>query len=205
MSIQHKDIPDAQLHEAKGAAGASIGQILTATGTGTATFQTAPYTKTKMGWWDYNDTATTTTPIALTSANVEYQLTNNGLGGNTNVAYALPSIPNIWNTATNYFQFSGLQLGDTLDVRIDIEVTTGSTNNNVDVIMEFGIGSTPYKLTIDRRFLKNNGVNSIVANAHIYIGNNLTLNNPARILVKNDTVGSTCKVNGWFIRALTNG
>jgi len=205
MAIQHKDIPDAQLHEAKGAASASAGQLLTATGSGTATFQTPAFTKAAMGWWDYNDTATTATPIALTSAGVEYQLTNNGLGGNTNTTYRLPAVTNIWNTSTNYFQFTGLKLGDTVDLRIDIEVTTGSVNNNIDLIMELGIGASPYKLTLDRRLLKSSGANAYVVLASIYIGNTLTLNNPARLLIKNDSTGSTCKVNGWFVRAITNG
>lgn len=38
MTIQHKNIPDADLHEVKGAASASAGKSLIATGTGTATF-----------------------------------------------------------------------------------------------------------------------------------------------------------------------
>lgn len=202
---QHKSLPDAQLHEAKGAASASAGQILTATGSGTATFQTPTFTSTLMGWWDYNDTATTTTPIALTVAGTEYQLTNNGAGTNTNTAYRLPSVTHIWNTATNYFQFTGLQLGDVLDFRIDIEITTASTNNNVELLLELGVGAAPYKITLDRRLLKNSGANAFTVNAHIYMGNTLTLNNPARLLIKNDSVGSTCKVNGWFVKAITNG
>ena len=38
MTIQHKSIPDADLHEVKGAAGALIGKIPIATGAGTAPF-----------------------------------------------------------------------------------------------------------------------------------------------------------------------
>lgn len=40
--LQHASLPEALLHEAKGAAGASAGQVLTGTGTGTATFQDLP-------------------------------------------------------------------------------------------------------------------------------------------------------------------
>ena len=36
--MEHKDIPDAQLHQIKGAASASSGQVPIATGSGTATF-----------------------------------------------------------------------------------------------------------------------------------------------------------------------
>lgn len=38
--MQHKDIPDANLHETKGAASATLGQFLVAQGDGTAEFQT---------------------------------------------------------------------------------------------------------------------------------------------------------------------
>lgn len=203
--MQHKDIPDAQLHEVKGAATASAGQILTATGAGIATFQTPLFTKSRVGFWDYNDTATSTTPIALTAANTEYQLTNNGAGVYTNTAYALPGITNIYNTATNYFNFSSLKLGDTVDIRVEYEVTTGSASNEIGLLMELGIGTTPYKLVVDRQYFKSASTNKVVANAHIYIGNNDTKDGLARFLIKNDATGATVKVAGWYIRVLTNG
>lgn len=205
MSTQHKDIVDAQLHEAKGSAAASVGQILTATGTGTSTFQTPPFTKCAMGFWDYNDTATTGTPIPLTTAGTQYQLTNNGLGANTLTTYRLPAVTNIWNTATNYFQFVGLKLGDTVDVRLDIDVTTASTNNNIEIAFELGIGGASYQLILDSRYLKSSGAHPITVIGSVYMGNTTTLNNPARLLIKNDTAGSTVKVTGWFVRAITNG
>ena len=203
--MQHKDIPDAQLHEVKGAATASAGQILTATGAGIATFQTPLFTKARVGFWDYNDTATTTTPIALTAASTEYQLTNNGAGVYTNTAYGLPGITNIYNTATNYFNFSSLKLGDTVDIRVEFEVTTGSASNEIGLLMELGIGTTPYKLVVDRQYFKSASTNKVVANAHIYIGNNDTKDGLARFLIKNDSTGATVKVAGWYIRVLTNG
>lgn len=203
--MQHKDIPDAQLHEAKGAATASAGQVLTATGAGIATFQTPLFTKARVGFWDYNDTATSTTPIAITAANTEYQLTNNGAGVYTNTAYGLTGVTNIYNTTTNYFNFSSLKLGDTVDIRVEFEVTTGSASNEIGLLMELGIGTTAYKLVVDRQYFKSASTNKVVANAHIYIGNNDTKNGLARFLVKNDSTGSSIKVSGWYIRVITNG
>ena len=203
--MQHKDIPDAQLHEVKGAATASAGQILTATGAGIATFQTPLFTKARVGFWDYNDTATSSTPIALTAANTEYQLTNNGTGVYTNTAYGLPGVTNIYNTATNYFNFSSLKIGDTVDIRVECEITTTSTSNELDLLMELGIGTSPYKLVIDRQYFKSASVKKVVAMASIYIGNNDTKNGLARFIVKNDSTGSSIKVSGWYIRVITNG
>lgn len=205
MSVQHKDIPEAQLHEAKGASTASAGQILTATGSGTATFVTPPYTSVKMGWWDYNDTATATTPIALSVAGTEYQLTNNGLGPYTNTSFALAGVSSIWNTSTNYFNFTDLDIGDTVDNRIDLQVTTTSANNIVDVLVEAGIGGTSYKLKIGTFYFKAAGTHQVTFMSSMYIGDANTRDNPARILAKNDTTGSTVRVNGWFTKVITNG
>lgn len=205
MPVQHRDIPDAQLHEVKGAASASAGQLLTATGSGTAIFQTPGFTTTSMGFWDYNDTATSTTPIALTTPGTEYQLTNNGLGANTVTSYRLPSVTNIFNTSTNYFSFIGLQLGDTVDIRVDLEIVSSAANTIVETVMELGVGGTPYKLNIDRQYLKSAGTHKITTTFSFYIGNSNTLDNPARLLMKSDTAGATAKVNGWYVRAITNG
>lgn len=205
MPVQHRDIPDAQLHEAKGAASASAGQLLTATGSGTATFQTPGFTTTAMGFWDYNDTATVSTPIALTVPGTEYQLTNNGLGANTNTTFRLPSVTNIFNTSTNYFSFIGLQLGDTVDLRVDLEVVSSAANTVIETNMELGVGGSAYKLNVDRQYLKAAGTHKVVATFSFYIGNANTLDNPARLLMKSDTAGVTVKVNGWYVRAITNG
>lgn len=205
MPVQHRDIPDAQLHEAKGAASASAGQLLTATGSGTATFQTPSFTTTAMGFWDYNDTATVSTPIALTVPGTEYQLTNNGLGANTVTTFRLPSVTNIFNTSTNYFSFIGLQIGDTVDIRVDLEVVSSAANTIIETDMELGVGGSAYKLNVDRQYLKAAGTHKVVAIFSFYIGNANTLDNPARLLMKSDTAGVTVKVNGWYVRAITNG
>jgi hypothetical protein len=205
MSIQHKNIPNAELHECKGASSATVGQLLTATGSGTATFQTPTFTKTKMGFVDIGDTATAGTPIALTTAGTFYQLTNNSLGAQTLTTYALPSMASIWNTSTNVLNFSAMSLGDVVDMRIDIEVTTASANNYLNLVLELGIGGTPYQLSVADLYFKTSGTYKVTRNVSFYIGNTNTKNFPARILLKNDTTGSTVKVAGWYIKGITNG
>lgn len=205
MTIQHLNIPDAQIHQARGAATASAGQILTATGAGTATFVTPPYSIGKSGIWDYQDVTTQTTPIAITLANTEYQLTNDGAGVNSSTTYKLVGVDNVWNTATNYFDFTDLTLGDSVDIRVTIQITTISPNNSVSLVLEPGIGSTPYKLYSNEIFYKTAGVHEVSMDFHIYIGNTLTLDNPAKLSIRNTDVGSTVKVTGWFVRAIKNG
>ena len=204
MAIQHKNIPDAQLHEVKGAAGAGVGQLLRFNGDGTSSPWTPDFTKAKMGFWDYADTATQSSPILLSSANTEYQLTNNGLGTDTNTTYGLPGV-SIYNTSTGYFDFSDLKIGDTVDIRTDCEITTTSANNVLTLNAELGIGTNPYKVPFDSVYARYAGTFRVVAFHSIYIGNNDTKNGLARFLGANDSTGSNVKVNGWYIRVITNG
>lgn len=205
MTIQHLSIPDAQIHQAKGAATASAGQILTATGAGTATFVTPPYSIGKSGIWNYQDVTTQTTPIAAPLANTEYQLTNDGTGVNSSTVHKLAGVDNIWNTATNYFDFTNLALGDTVDIRATVRVTTASVNNSFSLVLECGIGATPYKLYSNEVFCKAIGDHEVSIPIHLYMGNTLTLNNPAKLSLRNTDTGSTVKVIGWFVRAIKNG
>lgn len=43
MTVSHKDLPDAQLHEPKGVAGASVDTAYVATGAGSGTWKPAPF------------------------------------------------------------------------------------------------------------------------------------------------------------------
>jgi hypothetical protein len=204
--IQHINIPEAQLHEAKGASTSTTGQVLTSTG-GAAAF-TTPAPTISQGIYDYNDLATASSPIALTVANTQYELTNDGLGPFTNLNYTLADLANVWNVSTDRFSFNGgsaLKLGDTVDIRFDVEFTTGTTNTDINLILELGIGGTPYQLTIvaDKDH-SSAGSYQEVHMFSVYMGDANTLNNPGRVLASASKTGTTVKVNGWFIRALHN-
>lgn len=206
--MEHKDITDPNIHEVKGASTALAGQILTATGSGTATFQNFPtVSMVEVGWYDYNDTATTTTPIALTTAGTYYDLTNNGLGPNTKTIYGIAGISNIFNTSTNRFDFSGLELGDVLDIRVDISVTTSSANTAVDVVLELATGTgTPVNIPlISPTNIKTSSTLQILSERSFYLGSLLTKDSPAKLKVRADTAGATVKVNGWYVRVIKRG
>lgn len=203
--MEHKDIPDANLHEAKGASSATSGSVLMANGDGTATFQSLPVQSTVvMGWYDYNDTATQTTPIALTTASTYYDLTNNGLGTNTSILYGVAGTTNIYNTSTQRFDFSSLAVGDTIDIRVDVTVTTTSANTALDMALELATGTgTPVVIPILNTLnVKTASTLNIVSERMFYLGSSLTKNNPAKIKMRGDTTGATVKVNGWFVRVI---
>ena len=158
------------------------------------------------GVYDYNDLNTQTTPIALTLANTQYELTNDGLGAFTNKTYALTGLPDVWDTSTNRFEFTNgslLTLGDTVDIRFDVEVTTSSVNTAVAMFLELGVGGSSYQLPlIPSNNFKTAGTYELIRWFSVYMGDSNTLDNPARVLMEADSTGVTVKVNGWYCRPM---
>lgn len=156
---------------------------------------------TKMGWIDYNDVGTTSSPIALTLAGTFYKLTNDGAGAFSNNTYKIAANGEIWNTTTDTFDFSDLSLGDTVDFRVDFSVTTGGANRDISTRMALAQGGTPYTLNLDRQSYKVNSTYQITRWYSIYMGDTNTLNNGGHFEVSSDGSGATVVVNGWYVRS----
>ena len=178
---------------------ALAGQIGVSDGAGAVTAQTP----TRMGMWDYNDVTTTGTPIPLTVAGTKYALTNDGAGVNTNLTFALPELSNIWVTGTNRFDYTMLELGDTVDIRVDVEVTTSGVNDEIALFWRFGEGAAPYDLQIVRQNFKVAGTYTFTVLHSAYMGDVNTRDNPGVLLMSSDSTGDTVVVNGWFVRTIT--
>lgn len=155
-----------------------------------------------MGWWDYNDLATSTTPISVPSTETFVNLTNDGLGPFTNKAYKLSSVTDIWNSTTNRFDFSGLELGDTVDIRLDLQVTTTDPNQDIDIVMELGEGTAgAYQLPFINQNYKTAKAHDVIRFNSIYLGDTNTKDNPALFKIKSDG-DADVKVNGWYCRVI---
>lgn len=205
--LEHKNIADPNIHEPKGIASAAAGQTYVADGVGGGAWSGAATAMTgtvSQGLYDYNDATTTGTPIALTLANTFYDLTNDGAGAFTNKTYALDGLDDIWDVATNQFDWTDgtvLALGDTVDIRVDVDIITTGTNKAFELDIELGVGGAPYKLPIIPLVnFKTAGTYHDVRMMSIYMGDSNTLDNPAKLEAKADGAGVTVVVNGWFIR-----
>lgn len=198
-NIEHKDIVDAQRHEPKGASTAPVGYILVSNGDGTTSWVAQPAKGTTFGWFDYNDLATQTTPINVVGG-VDSILSNDGLGPFTNKTYPPVGVADLWDSSTTMFDFSGLSLGDTVDIRLDVEITTSVANQEVEVVLEMAVGGSVYEIPFTYNQFKSSGVYSINRFTGIYMGDTNTLNNGARFLVRSPSA-CTVKVNGWYVRA----
>ena len=157
------------------------------------------------GWADYADVATTGSPIAVTA--VPAVLTNDGLGVDTNTAY-LPigdnGITQLWNTSSNGFDFSDLNVGDMLDIRMDITVIIASNNTAVDVDLYMGSGGSIVVPFISQQNFKSAGSFDVIRYMGVYIGSVDVRDSLAQLKISADN-NCTCTVNGWYIKAIRRG
>lgn len=227
MAIEHKDITEPNLHEPKGVSVAAADKVYVTDGAGSGEFRdlvtptTLPADLRKvyvadgagggswkmplrMGFWDYNDLSTASSPISLSSTPV--QLTNDGLGTFTNSTYKLPEIEDVWDVSSNAFDFTGLKKGDIIDMRLDVEITTTGANHDILMDIQLGIGGFPYQLPVFNRAIKTASTTQGVFMFSIYIGDDNTLNNPGHIRMQSDSgTSDTVKINGWFLEVTSRG
>lgn len=161
---------------------------------------TEVYAAEHFGVYDYNDLATATTPISVPNTYTYVDLTNDENGTYTNKTYALTTVTDVWDSATNTFDWSGLELGDTVDIRLDIEVTTTSPNQLVDIDLEMASGSGgSYDILFFKGVFKNAGANDVNRFNSIYMGDLTTRDNPAKFKIRSDDTASVV-VRGWYVR-----
>lgn len=157
-----------------------------------------------VGYFDYNDLNTQTTPIALASG-IPSKLTNDTAGPYTVLDRGPYGVSTIWDTTANTFNFAQLSLGDTIDIRLDIDVTTTSPSQNVKVYLRLGEGSpSQYDINFIDRDYKSSGSHKITDFSSIYIEYEDIRDYPAAFYIETDDAGSV-KVNGWYSRIIRAG
>jgi hypothetical protein len=157
------------------------------------------------GWANYADVTTTGSPIAVSA--VPTALTNDGLGVDTNTAY-LPiggnGITQLWNTSSNGFDFSDLNVGDMLEIRMDISVVIASVNTVVDINLLMGTGGSVVVPFISDQNYKATGTFEVIRYMGIYIGSTDVRDTLAQLKIEADKA-CTCTVHGWYIKATRRG
>lgn len=150
------------------------------------------------GNYDYNDAASSVTPIALTAAAGWVPVPNDGLGPFTSKANALPGVADIYDVATGKFDFSNLSIGDTVFIRFDSVITTTQPNENVDLKLVLAQGNAAeYSIEFQQISYKTVAAHRLFGFNSIYIGNAETRDNPAEFQIKVDDNASLV-LNGWF-------
>lgn len=155
-------------------------------------------TNQAFGTSDFQDTATTSAPIALPT-DTYTDLTNNGLGVNTNTSDSLSGV-DIYDPLTGLFDFSGLEVGDWVDFRIDLSAILTSSNSVINIELLAGIGGTEFSIPfVSDKYYKTSGTKRIVVYTGIKIGSESTRIRPAKLRMKCDST-ATVIVNGWLIK-----
>lgn len=154
-----------------------------------------------VGYFDYNDLITQTVPLAVV-ANVPKKLTNDTEGLNTSTDQNPYGVSYVWDYTTNQFNFTELEVGDTIDVRIHVQVTTTSSNQKVSMSAKFGIGSvSQFENSIYENMFKSAGTHEVSFVAPFYIGSTYITDYPAELYLTSDAT-ATVKVDGWYVRIL---
>ena len=151
-------------------------------------------------FYDYADNATQSSALAL-SASTWTDLPNDGAGASTTATFKLPGVDNVWDTTDDDLDLSGLSIGDTVDVRVDIDVTTNSANQEINLRLNFNNGGSSFTLPFYQNTFKATGAHSIVTIATFYIGAAPVKDNPITIQIESDDTADVT-VNGWMIRVL---
>lgn len=151
------------------------------------------------GFFDYNDLATATTPIAVTQATSPVKLTNDELGAFTNKDFVPIDTTDVWKADVNEFDWSELVLGDMVDIRVDVEVTTTQPNQQITVELRLALGGFEYTIPFEHAEFKSAGVHRIVSYRGIYMGDANTIDNGGYFEVSSDDDCSV-KVNGWYCK-----
>lgn len=154
------------------------------------------------GWEIVQDTATSQSPLVLTPS-TWIDLPNNGLGSRTTSEHLIPGRPSIWDTAQDCFINTSLKIGDTVDVRFDVNVTTSSANTEVSSRLIIGEGD-PGEFTIGfgRRLFKSAGTYQLRNLQMFIVDDDYFREQPAKVQIYSDTAGVTTVVDKWSIRTL---
>jgi hypothetical protein len=152
---------------------------------------------TKTYWFDANDAATSSSPITH-SANASNTYLTNDAAGSSTTSYNPDSKDALWNTSTNKFDFTSLKVGDTVEFRVDINLTN-SAAQEVDMYMSLAEGTAgAHELNMNHRYYKT--ASTLANNTvlfRIYIGDENTRTGGARFRFSS-LDAATIVVNGWF-------
>lgn len=156
----------------------------------------------RIGWYNYSDTATGTTPISLT-ANTPAYLTNDGAGSLTQSA-PVSDVTDAWDTVAQSFDFSELSNGDMVNIRVDAQVTTTSANQQVDLVLELGIGGFNYDIPFASGQFKNAGTKQVNRYNFVAIFDDNTRLNEGKFRIVSDS-SATVTVLGWLVKIERRG
>lgn len=134
------------------------------------------------GWADYFNGDQT--PINA-PAGVETKLTLDASDpSNVNDEFIPIGVSKLWNSETSQFDFSGLSIGDTVDIRVDGSLTNSGFNESFALNLVAAIGSgSEFTLPFASGNRLFAGTSLISRYNGLYIGSNDIINNPSELRI----------------------
>lgn len=142
----HANITDPDLHEPKGVATATLGQVYVANGAGSGN-----WTTDTSGWGFYKDDA-----AEQTFGTTATKLLINGADASTNEDYLplqIRGVSNLWDGTNSVI--TPIEIGDFYNVRVDLPVTSRAGSNYVELVLDIGGAATPTIPIMTRRIETN--------------------------------------------------
>jgi len=192
---EHVDIVDPEIHEPKGIATALVDKVYVADGAGAGAWKTVHVA----GSEDDNNTLSA---LSLATGPTKTYLTNNSLGAFTTSVNRLPGRTDVWDPVGMEFDWTdaGYQIGDHIEIRVDVNITTTGANRTINSAIELAIGGTAYELDFDQLEVKTAGtINNYIVRMKFDLGDTNTLENTGKIFMHSDGAGDSVFVNGWRI------
>jgi hypothetical protein len=146
------------------------------------------------GVWNYNNSLANQS----ISSNTWSKVNNNGAGTQTYLGGALSGVT-IYNTTTYQFDYTDLELYDSVDYRFDTNITTTSNNQEVRVRLLLSVGNLNIPLTFVSSIFKTIGAYPLFGflQSHIFTTN--VKDYPSQIEIWTDA-SATLQTNGWAIK-----
>jgi hypothetical protein len=135
------------------------------------------------GFADYNDSATSVTPISLTSDSWT-PITNDALGAFTNTTYIPDGVSSLFNS--DKIDASELELGDAILIRYDFTITPTVNGAFAQLRLGLGTGLGSYNLNRPIGTLSNGSgyEYQITGEFYVYMGDANTRDNPISLEVE---------------------
>jgi hypothetical protein len=135
-----------------------------------------------LGVYFFEDAGTESFPIDL-PAGVPTKITNDGLGGGgTSLIFAHPAVPVIYNPLTSELDFSLLNVGDLVGIRLHLMLTTTLPNTELTMHLTLGITPDDFRMPLVTDFdYKLAGAHDISLYNEIFIRNEIVRDNIATI------------------------
>lgn len=104
----------------------------------------------KDGFIDYSHSGTTQSYVSG-----DLKLLNDGAGAYTLKTFAPLGVTELWNTTTNQFDFTQLEIGDEVTIRTDGQATTTENNQIFGTKINMSIGANPYTLEKGKQVVRD--------------------------------------------------